>query len=88
MTVRPEIPLHDAPTTVENAEITVVGGAGHVGIPLSCQRWRSRTRVNVNDLNQQLLDVIEDGRLQFIDYQAEGCLSQALGHGQHRSSSF
>ena len=26
--------LADAPTTVENADVTVVGGAGHVGVPL------------------------------------------------------
>ena len=33
MTVRPSIATH-MPTTVENADVTVVGGAGHVGIPL------------------------------------------------------
>jgi len=34
MTVRPNIGGADAPTTVENADVTVVGGAGHVGVPL------------------------------------------------------
>jgi hypothetical protein len=34
MTVRPNIAGSDAPTTVENADVTVVGGAGHVGVPL------------------------------------------------------
>ena len=34
MTIRPDIAAPEAPTTVENADITVVGGAGHVGIPL------------------------------------------------------
>ena len=78
MTVRPEIPLHDAPTTVENAEITVVGGAGHVGIPLVLALAEAGMRVNVNDLNQELLDVLEDGRLPFIEHRAEGVLSKAL----------
>ena len=78
MTVRPEIPLHDAPTTVENAEITVVGGAGHVGIPLVLALAEAGMRVNVNDLNQELLDVLEDGRLPFIEHRAESVLSKAL----------
>src|SRR5438034_1335670 len=34
MTVRPNIDAADAPTSVENADVTVVGGAGHVGVPL------------------------------------------------------
>ena len=78
MTVRPEIPLHDAPTTVENAEITVVGGAGHIGIPLVLALAEAGMRVNVNDLNQELLDVLEDGRLPFIEHRAESVLSKAL----------
>jgi UDP-N-acetyl-D-mannosaminuronic acid dehydrogenase len=78
MTVRPEIPLHDAPTTVENAEITVVGGAGHVGIPLVLALAEAGMRVNVNDLNQELLDVLKDGRLPFIEHRAESVLSKAL----------
>ena len=78
MTVRPEIPLHETPTTVENAEITVVGGAGHVGIPLALALAEAGMRVNVNDLNQELLDVLEDGRLPFIAHRAESVLSKAL----------
>jgi len=78
MTVRPEIPLHETPTTVENAEITVVGGAGHVGIPLVLALAEAGMRVNVNDLNQELLDVLEDGRLPFIEHRAESVLSKAL----------
>jgi UDP-N-acetyl-D-mannosaminuronate dehydrogenase len=64
MTVRPEIPLHEKATTVENAEIAVVGGAGHVGIPLVPALAEAGMRVNVNDLNRELLDVLQDGRLQ------------------------
>jgi UDP-N-acetyl-D-mannosaminuronic acid dehydrogenase len=78
MTVRPEIPLHDAPTTVENAEITVVGGAGHVGIPLVLALAEAGMRVNVNDLNRELLEVLGGGRLPFIERRAESVLSKAL----------
>ena len=53
MTVRPNISAADAPTTVENAEVTVVGGAGHVGVPLVLALAEAGLRVNVNDLNKE-----------------------------------
>jgi UDP-N-acetyl-D-mannosaminuronic acid dehydrogenase len=54
MTVRPSIATH-GPTTVENADVTVVGGAGHVGIPLMLAFAEAGMRVNVNDHNQENL---------------------------------
>ncbi len=53
MTVRPNIAAPEAPTTIENADVTVVGGAGHVGIPLVLALAEAGLRVNVNDLNRQ-----------------------------------
>ena len=49
MTIRPAIATPEAPTTIENADITVVGGAGHVGIPLVLALAEAGLRVNVND---------------------------------------
>ena len=59
MTVRPKISAADAPTTVENADVTVVGGAGHVGIPLVLALAEAGLRVNVNDLNKESLDTLQ-----------------------------
>lgn len=64
--------------TIENADVTVVGGAGHVGIPLVLALAESGARVNVNDLNQGTLDVLKSGRLPFIEYGADGILKKAL----------
>ena len=64
--------------TIENADITVVGGAGHVGIPLVLALAQSGARVNINDLNQGTLDVLKSGRLPFIEYGADGILTKAL----------
>ena len=58
MTIRPEIASSAVATTAENADITVVGGAGHVGIPLVLALAESGLRVNVNDLNRQTLDTL------------------------------
>jgi UDP-N-acetyl-D-mannosaminuronic acid dehydrogenase len=78
MTVRPNIATAGAPTTVENADVTVVGGAGHVGVPLVLALAEAGLRVNINDLNKESLDTLEGGRLPFIEYGAEGVLSKAL----------
>jgi UDP-N-acetyl-D-mannosaminuronic acid dehydrogenase len=79
MTVCPDIATPEAPTTVENADITVVGGAGHVGIPLVLALAEAGMRVNVNDLNQATLDTLKSGKLPFIEYGAESALAKALG---------
>jgi UDP-N-acetyl-D-mannosaminuronic acid dehydrogenase len=78
MTIRPDIATAETPTTVENADITVVGGAGHVGIPLVLALAEAGLRVNVNDLNRQTLDTLQAGRLPFIETGAEGALARAL----------
>jgi UDP-N-acetyl-D-mannosaminuronic acid dehydrogenase len=78
VTVRPDIAADGAPTTIENADITVVGGAGHVGIPLVLALAESGLRVNVNDLNQTTLDTLESGNLPFIEEGAEKILREAL----------
>jgi UDP-N-acetyl-D-mannosaminuronic acid dehydrogenase len=78
MTIRPDIAASSAPTTVENADVTVVGGAGHVGIPLVLALAEAGLRVNVNDLNQTSLNTLESGRLPFIESGAEEVLAKAL----------
>ena len=67
MTVRPDIAASATAATVENADITVVGGAGHVGIPLVLAFAEAGLRVNVNDLNQAALDTLQSGKLPFIE---------------------
>jgi UDP-N-acetyl-D-mannosaminuronic acid dehydrogenase len=78
MTARANIGAADAPTTVENAEVTVVGGAGHVGVPLVLALVEAGLRVNVNDLNKESLEALQSGRLPFIEHGAETVLSKAL----------
>src|SRR6516165_2600054 len=78
MTVRPNIGGGDAPTTVENADVTVVGGAGHVGVPLVLALAEAGLRVNVNDLNKDNLDTLQAGRLPFVQYGAEAVLKKVL----------
>jgi UDP-N-acetyl-D-mannosaminuronic acid dehydrogenase len=75
--VRPSLRTHE-PATVENADVTVVGGAGHVGIPLVLALASAGARVNVNDINQDTLDILKSGRLPYIEYDAADLLTRAL----------
>src|SRR6516165_3280271 len=77
MTVRSECLAHVA-TTAESADITVVGGAGHVGIPLVLAFAEAGLRVNVNDINKASLDMLRAGCLPFIEFGAEAVLKKAL----------
>ncbi len=63
---------------VRAADLTVVGGAGHVGIPLVLAFAEAGLTVNVNDLNRQTLDTLASGKLPFIEYGAEPLLAKAL----------
>jgi len=82
MTVRPNIAADGALTTVENANLTIIGGAGHVGVPLVLAFAEAGLRVNVNDLNKDSLDALQAGRLPFVEYGAEAALKNALLNGR------
>ncbi len=78
MSVRQPIAAGGEATTIANADVTVVGGAGHVGVPLVLALAEAGLRVNVNDLNQTSLDTLAAGELPFIERGAEGALAKAL----------
>jgi UDP-N-acetyl-D-mannosaminuronic acid dehydrogenase len=70
--------LQAIPLAVEQSDVTVVGGAGHVGIPLVMALAEAGFRVNVNDTNRASIDMLRAGCLPFIECGAEVVLKQAL----------
>ncbi|MEX0751972.1 MAG: nucleotide sugar dehydrogenase [Xanthobacteraceae bacterium] len=76
--VAPETVARAKGSAVETADVTVVGGAGHVGIPLVLALAEAGFRVNVNDLNRASLETLKAGRLPFIEHGAESLLKKAL----------
>jgi UDP-N-acetyl-D-mannosaminuronic acid dehydrogenase len=60
------------------ADLTVVGGAGHVGIPLVLSFAAKGMTVNINDLNEATLATLKSGRLPFIEKDAQPLLIKAL----------
>ncbi|WP_022720784.1 nucleotide sugar dehydrogenase [Rhodopseudomonas sp. B29] len=73
-----DLPEKTRESTSRIADLTVVGGAGHVGIPLVLSFAAKGLTVNVNDLNTDSLAALKAGRLPFIEYGAEELLTNAL----------
>ena len=67
-----------SPARIDNADLTVVGGGGHVGIPLVLAFAEAGFRVNVHDVDQGVLDSLRSGRLPFIELGGEELLARAL----------
>lgn len=65
---------------VEMADLTVVGGGGHVGIPLVLAFAEAGFLVNVHDRNEDVLETLKSGRLPFIEHGGEELLAKALRH--------
>ena len=64
--------------TAQTADLTVVGGAGHVGIPLVLSFAAKGMTVNVNDINEQTLATLKSGHIPFIENGAQPLLTKAL----------
>jgi UDP-N-acetyl-D-mannosaminuronic acid dehydrogenase len=63
---------------LRTADLTIVGGGGHVGIPLVLAFAAAGYRVNVHDINCQVLETLKAGRLPFIEYGGQELLAAAL----------
>ena len=62
----------------QDQDICVVGGAGHVGLPLALAFAEAGQHVTIHDLNTAALDVIKSGTMPFVEYGAEPLLRRAL----------
>ena len=61
-----------------NIDLTIIGGAGHVGLPLALIFAKSGLRVLIHDINKTTLDLIKNGFLPYIEYGAEDLLRTML----------
>lgn len=59
-------------------DVAVVGGAGHVGAPMSIVLASKGMRTLIYDLNRDAMDVLERGEMPFIDEGAEPLLREVL----------
>ena len=66
----------------DEADICVVGGAGHVGLPLALVLASKGHRVRIYDVNQEALAKIRDGVMPFAELDAEPLLQRVLSEGR------
>jgi UDP-N-acetyl-D-mannosaminuronic acid dehydrogenase len=62
-------------------DVVVVGGAGHVGAPLSIVLAKKGFRTLIYDISQRALDILAAGKLPFVEEGGEPMLREVLGTG-------
>src|SRR5512144_2787252 len=63
-------------------DVVVLGGGGHVGLPLSLAFAQAGLRVGVYDTNQATLDLIAAGEMPFLETGADELLREILPTGR------
>ena len=61
-----------------NIDLTIIGGGGHVGLPLALSFANCGLNVLIQDINQDTLNIIKSGKLPYIEYGAEHLLQKML----------
>src|SRR5688572_30196332 len=59
-------------------DICVLGGAGHIGLPLSILLAHGGLETLVYDLNQKTIDTVRSGKMPFLEEHAEPLLREVL----------
>lgn len=70
--------MNDIKTHNHPIDLTIIGGAGHIGLPLALSFAKSGLNVLIHDINQTTLDLIKSGSLPYIEYEAEDLLQNML----------
>jgi UDP-N-acetyl-D-mannosaminuronic acid dehydrogenase len=69
-------------------DLVVLGGGGHVGLPLALSFAESGLTVGIYDINEHTLERIGRGEMPFLEHGAEDLLAKVLATGRlHLSSS-
>lgn len=60
-------------------DIAIVGGCGHVGLPLGLVLAQAGHRVRLVDVNEHAISLINDGKVPFLERGAEAILKKVVG---------
>lgn len=69
------------------SDIVIVGGAGHIGLPLGLKFAEKGQKVVLYDIDKSNLDKISKAEMPFIEYDAEPILKETIGNGNLQCSS-
>lgn len=62
-----------------NKDVCVIGGCGHVGLPLALAFADRGLKVAIHDLNETSVGIVNSGKLPFLEDGAEPVLQRVLG---------
>ncbi len=62
-----------------NYDICVIGGCGHVGLPLAAAFAKEGKKVIINDINEKAIKLVENCQVPFIEDGLEDVLKQTIG---------
>src|SRR5438477_1594410 len=62
-------------------DLCIVGGCGHVGLPLALRFVAAGCRVGIYDVDEAKVDLVAHGRMPFQEAGADGLLTSALEAG-------
>ena len=60
-------------------DVCVIGGAGHVGLPLSIAFANKGKKVIIYDINEKAINEINSGKMPFLEENAEPILRKVIG---------
>lgn len=69
-----------------DADIVIIGGCGHVGLPLGLAFARAGKKVVALDIDEEKIKQVNAGRMPFQDRGAEAVLSKVLANGNFQAS--
>ena len=64
-------------------DVCVVGGCGHVGLPLAITFAQQGLRVSIYDINDRAVELVRAGRMPFLEQGAEPVLREVIGRTLH-----
>ncbi len=68
-------------------DVCVVGGCGHVGLPLAICFANENKRVAIFDINEESVKLVSSGKMPFRDEGADELLTKVIANGMLRASS-
>lgn len=71
---------------MDNTRISIVGGCGHIGLPLGIVLAREGFNVELIDINEKSVEVVNSGDLPFMEEDAREILQEVLMHDKIRAT--
>ena len=63
---------------LNNDHISIIGGAGHIGLPLALAFSQKNLKIHLIDKNKNNLNLIQKNKMPFLEIGAEKILNRGL----------